>query len=67
MTRCLALKHLPPTRPASPELPNFALKGCPRCGGDLFKDYYGERSCLQCGYVEPKKTPCNTKIGGHRW
>ena len=30
----------------------FWLKGCPRCGGDLYRDedIYGEHvTCLQCG------------------
>lgn len=32
------------------------LKGCPRCGGDLFPDEDSEeRYCLQCGYREPEK------------
>ena len=31
------------------------IKGCPRCGGDLYSDrdimgYY--RQCLQCGYTQ---------------
>lgn len=31
------------------------LKGCPRCGGDLFPEYDVTGSdlvCLQCGYVQ---------------
>lgn len=36
----------------------FRLKGCPRCGGDLFleRDLYGAYyCCLQCGYIlEPE-------------
>ena len=23
---------------------------CQRCGGQMCNDYYGEGSCLQCGY-----------------
>ena len=29
------------------------LKGCPRCGGDMFLDWHRHvwyESCLQCGY-----------------
>jgi hypothetical protein len=32
------------------------LKGCPRCGGDLFPEYDLEGTdlvCLQCGYFQP--------------
>jgi hypothetical protein len=32
------------------------LKGCPRCGGDLFPEYDltgSDLVCLQCGYVQP--------------
>ena len=31
----------------------YRLKGCPRCGGDIIRDWgYGEleESCLQCGH-----------------
>ncbi len=32
------------------------LKGCPRCGGDLFPEYDltgTDLVCLQCGYIRP--------------
>jgi hypothetical protein len=32
------------------------LKGCPRCGGDLFPEYDvtgTDLICLQCGYIRP--------------
>lgn len=32
----------------------WQVKGCPRCGGDVFidRDHYGwYRECLQCGYM----------------
>ncbi len=32
----------------------WQVKGCPRCGGDVFidRDHYGwYRECLQCGYL----------------
>ena len=32
------------------------LKGCPRCGGDLFPEYDitgTDLVCLQCGYLQP--------------
>jgi hypothetical protein len=27
----------------------FVLKGCPRCGGDLFSGIDDEFTCIQCG------------------
>lgn len=43
----------------------FALKGCPRCGGDLALDLYDELSCLQCGYA-PRPTPLPLLLGRER-
>lgn len=38
---------------------NWRLRGCPRCGGDLYisKDEYDtwHEACLQCGYVSELK------------
>jgi DNA-directed RNA polymerase subunit M/transcription elongation factor TFIIS len=34
---------------------SIRLKGCPRCGGDLFPEYDitgSDLVCLQCGYVQ---------------
>jgi len=49
----------------------WKLKGCPRCGADLFfeRDEYGYyEQCLQCGYLhdlngmaELKKQPAEQK------
>ena len=36
------------------EMPNWKLKGCPKCSGDLFidRDFNGwYEQCLQCGYL----------------
>ena len=45
----------------------LALKGCPRCGGDLHsnRDIYGEyRECLQCGMMQdiPKRSRLFTQV-----
>ena len=37
----------------------WKIKGCPKCGGDLFEETIsGDREicCLQCGYVIPRST-----------
>ncbi|MBA7676443.1 hypothetical protein ES703_84684 [subsurface metagenome] len=34
----------------------WILKGCPRCGGDLYGDELGF-TCLQCGHTEVKNEP----------
>ena len=31
-----------------PRLPRWKLKGCPNCGGDMYRDG-GEYTCLYCG------------------
>ena len=34
---------------------SIRLKGCPRCGGDLFPEYDitgSDLVCLQCGYMQ---------------
>ena len=43
------------------------LKGCPKCGGDLYNDrdvmgYY--RQCLQCGYTfyEERRRPARSPV-----
>ncbi len=47
----------------------IVLKGCPRCGGDLFPDYEPagwNLSCLQCGYIrwlEPLAAPGDEVTG----
>ncbi len=36
----------------------WKLKGCPRCGGDIFLDrgeYKWYEQCLQCGYLRELK------------
>jgi hypothetical protein len=30
---------------------------CPKCGGWVYRDLAGERSCLQCGWTEPDGEP----------
>lgn len=35
----------------------WKMRGCPKCGGDIFLDIDGNTlldHCLQCGYVNPK-------------
>ena len=35
----------------------WRMKGCPKCGGDIFLDIEGSvllDHCLQCGYVRPR-------------
>jgi len=42
------------------------LKGCPRCGGDIFidRDQYGwYEYCIQCGYINDTKR--SVKLGQH--
>ena len=37
----------------------WKMKGCPKCGGDIFLDIDGSTlldHCLQCGYVNPRIT-----------
>lgn len=61
VTRCRGALHdcpgsgysSPPSR-GSGMKPQFRLKACPRCGGDLARDRdeYGDYDrCFQCGYV----------------
>mgnify|MGYP001578010626 CR=1 FL=1 len=30
----------------------WQMKGCPRCGGDLYSFFNEDFSCLQCGWVD---------------
>ena len=42
----------------------WKLKGCPRCGGDMYleSDYYsGYGKCLQCGYVQELRSEAEFK------
>ncbi len=38
------------------------LKGCKKCGGDLFPDLYDEKVCLQCGW-SPNTTAVVVRVG----
>ena len=33
--------------------PQWKLKSCPKCGGDMYINWDKEYACLQCGYTEP--------------
>ena len=53
-SRIWAVRPRKPTRPLEEETSMYWLKGCKKCGGDLFleKDKFGSYvSCLQCGAV----------------
>lgn len=38
----------------------WSLKGCPKCGGDMFPDWEQHvhfETCLQCGYDRIQQSP----------
>lgn len=41
----------------------WRLKGCPRCGGDLYLNDDGEWECLQCGRGNGKRKDVQTDNG----
>lgn len=49
--------------------PEFLLKGCPKCGGDLLKegDAYGNYTkCVQCGRIFESKSTTKPTRGAHK-
>ena len=49
---------MPTLTPTTLTKTSWILKGCPRCHGDLYVEYYESsksESCLQCGFAYSNK------------
>lgn len=39
------------------------MKRCPKCGGQLLPDWYGDSTCLQCGFTLTELVPLDILVG----